>query len=551
MQPGTCLGDRYVVVELVGTGEHGSVWFGSDTVMDRPVRIKSLDPELARDDSVRARFRRTSLAVASLDIPGIGEVYDCVEERDGDDITLCQIGERFDGEPLRHKLLTGRTFADEDALALVGRLARSLHAAHQRGLVHLNLKSANVLVSPGSELRIVDFGFQQTGDAADDVHALGAIAYECLSGAKPFAVEPDAPPGEQERQPQPLPSTVAPAVARFVKRALSRRPDERFTTAARLATECEQISYTHDVLGALLERRQPEPEPEPGAGLGSLLEAALGPPEPAGSVAGGDTVADEPGPAPKPESEPESEPGSEAAYANEPVPVPVPVDEPGPQSEPESASEPETEPEPATDLRPAAIGAAAATAAEPEPAVEPAPRRRRRLTLVAMLALLLAFAGTAVAVTLFPDGTASTTDDGSGQGVAEPQDTSPITTGAPPSRGGNESGNDPAESGSSSKSSGSPTDSDSGDGNDEPQKATVPNVIGDDARNAYDELRGAGFEVVVDKSGKGDHACPVHDQNPDSGTSLDKGSTVVMSVRMVRNSRHCDGGGGDDDDNDD
>ncbi|HZE40810.1 MAG TPA: serine/threonine protein kinase [Stackebrandtia sp.] len=262
METGILLADRYTVDEHVGSGPTGSVWFGHDTLLDKPVRIKSLSPELACDDAARQRFRTTAVAVAELHHPSIIDVYDCVEERRGDEAVSCQIATRVEGVPLRDVLSAGDAWEASATLAFIAEIALVLHDAHQAGVRHHNLTPDNLIVRDDGAVTVVDFAFTtpppgpyvapeltrgEPGGEMSDVFSLGAIAFECLTGTPPV----------DGGDPSTLATDVSPAVAALVTRALTPRPGARFASAQVLAAECQQVDFTAEVLGPLLRRPTP------------------------------------------------------------------------------------------------------------------------------------------------------------------------------------------------------------------------------------------------------------------------------------------------------
>jgi serine/threonine-protein kinase len=257
----------YRIDSVAGRGGMGVVYRARQVALDRTVALKLIAPEFARDDAFRARFARESQIAASLDHPNVIPVYEAGE--DGDQLFIAM---RFvDGTDL------GRMLASEGALEpwlaaeLVAQAAWALDAAHARGLVHRDVKPANLLVG-GDPARphvyLTDFGLARrdgsstalttTGqwmgtpdyaapeqidghdvDARTDVYALGCVLYAALAGRPPFGDRPrmaKAAAHLHERPPslRSVRAEVPAAFERVVARALAKRPEDRFTTAGEL-----------------------------------------------------------------------------------------------------------------------------------------------------------------------------------------------------------------------------------------------------------------------------------------------------------------------------
>ncbi|MGH8878587.1 MAG: protein kinase domain-containing protein, partial [Stackebrandtia sp.] len=389
---------------------------------------------------------------------------------------------------------------------------------------HLNLEPANLIVDPEGSAIIVDFGFlppatleptagsplrpyaapeQLRGEAAGvaaDVFALGAIAYECLTGVKPYAADTatELAAAHRERTPAPLPDEVAPAVATLVMKALATNQSERFTSAALLATDAVQINLTNDVLGALLDRR----------GGGS------------------------PGP---PDTERAPVPASGAETATEAIAAP-PSD---------------TAAVPRPGLR---------QASAPPPAAAPAkPRRRKRRrfawTAIATVAILMTTAAVALATLTPPSSENGAAADGNdpdrGGSSGSATTTTPSAGSDSPSsseRPGSSGSSSGASSGSGEASSPGGSDPDEPDNPEEPERVTVPDVVGDSPEVADRTLKNKGLEVTPVPSGEGRYACPVTNQDPNEGASVPPDTKVKIEFEMAKNAEKCgdDGGGGDD-----
>jgi predicted Ser/Thr protein kinase len=256
----------YRIERVLGRGGMSVVYLAHDRRLKRNVALKLLAPELAEDDGFRARFLRESQLAASLDHPNVVPVYEAGEAEG-----LLYIAMRYVlGSDLKALLRAEGALAPERALGLVGQVATALDAAHERGLVHRDVKPSNVLLtgSAGKEhCYLADFGLSTSAsdrsvadaghivgtidyvapeqirgaevDGRADVYSLACLLYECLVGEVPFRRASDVaviyahleerPPKASARAPS-LPA----AVDLVLERGTAKRPDERWPTCAAL-----------------------------------------------------------------------------------------------------------------------------------------------------------------------------------------------------------------------------------------------------------------------------------------------------------------------------
>jgi eukaryotic-like serine/threonine-protein kinase len=276
--PDVRLPERYVSARLVGRGGMGEIYVAEDTVLGRHVAIKLLDERFARDEQIRARFTREALTAAKLSgHPNI--------------VTIFDVGE-YEGRPfIVMEYLSGGTVADrarggrvepEEALAWLAQAASALDDAHAAGVVHRDVKPANLLLDERGNVHVADFGIARVADestagmtaagtilgtagylspeqargdpatSASDVYALGIVAYELLTGGRPFEGgsataeaaahmnEPVPPASEREVV---LPTDVDAVFAR----ALAKRPDARHARASELAADLRRVLQRREV----------------------------------------------------------------------------------------------------------------------------------------------------------------------------------------------------------------------------------------------------------------------------------------------------------------
>ncbi|MFT4082851.1 MAG: serine/threonine-protein kinase, partial [Nocardioides sp.] len=255
------MASRYVFGELIATGGMGEVWRATDTALGREVAIKLLKPEYADDSVNRSRFDSEARHAAALHHPHVAAVYDVGEMPTASGLMRPYlVMEYVEGQPLS-ALLPGPL--DPDAVRdLLGQAGDALAAAHRAGIVHRDVKPANLLVTPDRQVKVTDFGIaraassgaitgtgqvmgtpqylspeQARGEAAtpaSDVYGLGVVAFECLAGYRPFQKEsPVATAIAHLHDPvPPLPETVPADLAAVVMRALAKDPAERYPDAA-------------------------------------------------------------------------------------------------------------------------------------------------------------------------------------------------------------------------------------------------------------------------------------------------------------------------------
>jgi eukaryotic-like serine/threonine-protein kinase len=280
VEPGTGpLAGRYELVELIATGGMGRVWRGHDLQLGRTVAVKVLRTEFSGNETFLARFRAEARHAAALTHDGIAAVYDHgeVPAPDGGGQLAYLVMELVDGEPLSALLAREGRLDVPRTLALVRQTASALAAAHEAGVVHRDVKPANLLVGAGGRVTVTDFGIAwssasvpltQTGQVVgtahylspeqaegrqagpgSDVYALGMIAYECLSGRRAFdgdnAVQIAL---RQIRDvPDPLPEDVPDAVRALVGRMLLKDPAARLADGAAARAAVDDVLAGRDV----------------------------------------------------------------------------------------------------------------------------------------------------------------------------------------------------------------------------------------------------------------------------------------------------------------
>ena len=243
------------IESLLGRGGMGVVYRAHDLALDRNVALKLLAPELAADVRFRERFLRESRLAASLDHPAIVPIYDAGEV--GGQLYIAM--RLVDGTDLKRLLADEGVLAPERALPLIEQVADALDAAHERGLVHRDVKPSNVLVDARGHCYLADFGLSRRlaepspgpgaarsvgtvdyvapeqirggdVDGRADLYSLGCLLYECLSGRPPFGGSETAVVfAHLEREPPTLPRLEA-----VFAKALAKDPDERYQSGAEL-----------------------------------------------------------------------------------------------------------------------------------------------------------------------------------------------------------------------------------------------------------------------------------------------------------------------------
>lgn len=260
-EPGQVLRDRYVLEEHVATGATSAVWRGFDRQLMRTIAVKILDVDDATRDAAAARFRREAVTAARLPHPGIVAVYDT--GTDGGTTWLAL--EHVDGPDLLTVLRHNPSgLPDTTAAAIVEQAAIALGVAHERGVVHRDVKPANLLMTRDGIVKVSDFGVaasvgqhvplvtdspvgtaayaapeQLVGDVEAaprmDVFALGVVLYELLTGRAAFPSRGPANARDEPLRPRQVRADADRALDAVVQRATSPDADRRFRDAGQLA----------------------------------------------------------------------------------------------------------------------------------------------------------------------------------------------------------------------------------------------------------------------------------------------------------------------------
>jgi eukaryotic-like serine/threonine-protein kinase len=281
----TRIDGRYTIERPLGSGGMAEVFLARDGVLDRDVALKVLRGQYAGDEEFYERFRREATSAAGLSHPNIVQVYDRGEAPDG----TCYIAmEYVSGGTLKERLDERGPMEPERALAVAGQVAEALWAAHERGVIHRDIKPQNILITDMGHLKVTDFGIARAASAAtisatnavfgtagylspeqalgepatprSDLYSLGIVLYELLTGVVPYradnpvavcmkhVTEPLTPPRR-------LDPTIPEAVDALVVKLLAKDPADRPASATELLDDIEGV-----------RRGAPPPAPTPRTG---------------------------------------------------------------------------------------------------------------------------------------------------------------------------------------------------------------------------------------------------------------------------------------------
>ncbi|MBB2976546.1 serine/threonine-protein kinase [Microbacterium endophyticum] len=255
---GVTFGGRYELDSRIAIGGMGEVWEANDHVIGRTVAIKILKDEYMGDPGFLERFRAEARHAALVNHEGIASVFDYGEENGSAFLVM----ELVPGEALSTVLERDGSLSSDKTLDIVAQTAAALQAAHAAGLVHRDIKPGNLLITPDGRVKITDFGIARIADQvpltatgqvmgtvqylspeqasghpaspSTDIYSLGIVAYECLAGKRPFTGESQVAiaMAQINEQAPPLPPTIAAPVRNLVMAMITKKPEERPSTAA-------------------------------------------------------------------------------------------------------------------------------------------------------------------------------------------------------------------------------------------------------------------------------------------------------------------------------
>lgn len=298
--------DRYELRELVGIGGMSEVHLAHDLRLHRDVAVKVLHADLAKDPSVSARFRREAQKTAGLNHRGIAAVYDTGEAETSTGAALYIVMEYVDGPTLRDVVRERGAMTPRRAVSVIADVCEALEFSHRNGMIHRDVKPANIMLTKAGAVKVVDFGIARaladgdggitrTGavmgtahylspeqarggpvDARSDVYSVGCVLYEMATGEAPFTGDsPVAIVYQHVHQDPGVPSRrngeLTPAFDAIVAKAMAKDPDDRYQSAADMRVDLIRLQ-NGDVPYAAARTAAEATSPLPVTEMGGTIE---------------------------------------------------------------------------------------------------------------------------------------------------------------------------------------------------------------------------------------------------------------------------------------
>ncbi len=269
------LSDRYELGEILGFGGMSEVHLARDVRLHRDVAVKVLRADLARDPSFYLRFRREAQNAAALNHPTIVAVYDTGEAETPNGPLPYIVMEYVEGVTLRDIVHTDGPMDPQRAIEVIADACQALNFSHQHGIIHRDVKPANIMISKTGAVKVMDFGIaralsdansvtqtsavigtaqylspeQARGekvDARSDVYSLGCVLYEILTGEPPFIGDTPVAVAYQHVREDPIPPSqrhdgISPELDAVVLKSLAKNPDNRYQTAAEMRADLIRV----------------------------------------------------------------------------------------------------------------------------------------------------------------------------------------------------------------------------------------------------------------------------------------------------------------------
>ncbi|KZS67575.1 Stk1 family PASTA domain-containing Ser/Thr kinase [Mycobacterium ostraviense] len=270
------LSDRYELGDILGFGGMSEVHLARDLRLHRDVAVKVLRADLARDPSFYLRFRREAQNAAALNHPAIVAVYDTGEAETSAGPLPYIVMEYVDGVTLRDIVHTEGPMPPKRAIEVIADACQALNFSHQNGIIHRDVKPANIMISSTNAVKVMDFGIaraiadsgnsvtqtaavigtaqylspeQARGDAVDarsDVYSLGCVLYEILTGEPPFTGDSPVAVAYQHVREDPIPPSerhdgISAELDAVVLKALAKNPENRYQTAAEMRADLVRV----------------------------------------------------------------------------------------------------------------------------------------------------------------------------------------------------------------------------------------------------------------------------------------------------------------------
>ena len=270
------LSDRYELGDILGFGGMSEVHLARDVRLHRDVAVKVLRADLARDPSFYLRFRREAQNAAALNHPSIVAVYDTGEAETPTGPLPYIVMEYVDGVTLRDIVHTDGPLPAQRAIEIIADACQALNFSHQNGIIHRDVKPANIMINTTNAVKVMDFGIaraiadsgnsvtqtaavigtaqylspeQARGepvDARSDVYSLGCVLYEILTGEPPFIGDSPVAVAYQHVREDPVPPSkrhegISADLDAVVLKALAKNPENRYQTAAEMRADLVRV----------------------------------------------------------------------------------------------------------------------------------------------------------------------------------------------------------------------------------------------------------------------------------------------------------------------